>query len=246
MEYIRHRRLAQAASELAGTRRPIVEIALDWGYSTHESFLRAFRTMYGSTPSSFRKRGRLPAVHKKADLIGAGRTKNEGERNMIARLTRIEPFKILGSLIHTTHGSCKREVAALWAREEERAAEAARTGGEEAVFGLCFGACDGCCGSAEEGGGESFPYLVGWKAAASAAAPDGLVEMEVAGGLYALFAVEGGDAQIAAAMEGIYSEWLPSSSFDPADAPVLERYELAGRAGSSERMEIWLPLKERS
>jgi AraC family transcriptional regulator len=70
-EYIRHRRLTYAARDLVDTRKPIIEIALDYRYSTPESFLRAFKAMYGRTPRSFRKEGpeSLGALHVKADLI---------------------------------------------------------------------------------------------------------------------------------------------------------------------------------
>ena len=54
-EYVRRLRLERAAHELAhSARRPVIEIALDAGYETHESFTRAFRAALGRPPSEYR------------------------------------------------------------------------------------------------------------------------------------------------------------------------------------------------
>lgn len=55
-DYLRRRRLAFALKELRDGQRDILDIALDYGFSSHEAFTRAFRKMYGITPSDYRKR----------------------------------------------------------------------------------------------------------------------------------------------------------------------------------------------
>lgn len=55
-DYIVRRRMMQAAKLLAGSpERTILDIALEYGYSTHESFARAFRQVWNCKPSEFRK-----------------------------------------------------------------------------------------------------------------------------------------------------------------------------------------------
>lgn len=46
-DYMRYRRLAFALRELRDTERGILDIALDYGFSSHEAFTRAFREAYG-------------------------------------------------------------------------------------------------------------------------------------------------------------------------------------------------------
>jgi len=53
-EYLRHRRLAFALKQIRDTDRSILDIALDYGFSTHEAFTRAFKDAYGITPSEYR------------------------------------------------------------------------------------------------------------------------------------------------------------------------------------------------
>ena len=54
MEYVRFIRLSRAALLLRTTAREITDIAFACGYETHESFTRAFGSLYGRSPSEYR------------------------------------------------------------------------------------------------------------------------------------------------------------------------------------------------
>lgn len=54
-DYLRFRRLAFALKQLRDTDDGILDIALDYGFSSHESFTRAFKEAYGITPSEYRR-----------------------------------------------------------------------------------------------------------------------------------------------------------------------------------------------
>lgn len=54
-EYIRLRKMAFALKELRDGQKSILELAILYGYTTHEAFTRAFKQIYGVTPSSYRK-----------------------------------------------------------------------------------------------------------------------------------------------------------------------------------------------
>lgn len=55
-EYLRCRKLAFALKEVRDTKRGLLDIALDYGFSSHEAFTRAFKAMYGITPGTYRKK----------------------------------------------------------------------------------------------------------------------------------------------------------------------------------------------
>ena len=55
-ELARRLRLERAAWNLANTNTPIIDIALDAGFESHEAFTRAFRLRYDTSPSGFRSR----------------------------------------------------------------------------------------------------------------------------------------------------------------------------------------------
>ena len=53
-DYLRQRRLAFALREVRDSKRSFLAIALDYGFSSHEAFTRAFKTASGVTPSVYR------------------------------------------------------------------------------------------------------------------------------------------------------------------------------------------------
>lgn len=59
-EYIRSRRLSQAAAELAAGHGRVVDIAAKYGYESPDSFARAFQRFHGATPSQVRDNGVQP------------------------------------------------------------------------------------------------------------------------------------------------------------------------------------------
>ena len=56
-EYIRNRRLAEAGMELLSSNKKIIDIALMYGYDSHDSFTKAFSRFHGVTPSAARRGG---------------------------------------------------------------------------------------------------------------------------------------------------------------------------------------------
>lgn len=76
-DYLRNRRLAFALKELRDTEDGILNIALKYGFSSHEAFTRAFKETYGVTPSEYRMNPRpvvLRTILKPFDcyLFGIG------------------------------------------------------------------------------------------------------------------------------------------------------------------------------
>lgn len=53
-EYIKLRRLAQALNQLKDKQIRILDIALNYGFSSHANFTRAFKETYGITPEEYR------------------------------------------------------------------------------------------------------------------------------------------------------------------------------------------------
>ena len=64
-DYLRRRKLAFALKEVRDSSKSLLEIAVDYGFSSHEAFTRAFREMYGVTPREYRKAPRPVVLRTK-------------------------------------------------------------------------------------------------------------------------------------------------------------------------------------
>ncbi|MBN2009583.1 AraC family transcriptional regulator [candidate division KSB1 bacterium] len=67
-DYLMRRRLSEAARQLIETDRKIIEIALDFQFNSAEGFSRAFRRMFQTTPTEWRKQT-IPPAHSMMPLI---------------------------------------------------------------------------------------------------------------------------------------------------------------------------------
>ena len=247
-EYIRERRLYSAARELVETDASVTDIALEYGYSAPESFLRAFRATYGMTPSAFRRNGILPPFMNKVNLIEGAVFGAEGRYVMNPEIINRNPIRIIGTRMTTSHGSCHEDVNGFWdeLRKEDAIPGSRDPGAIEAVFGVCYGACSGCActgkpSAHKRSGEESFSYFVGYQAAEGTAAPKNSFEATVPGGTYAVFSVK--NSQLRETMDHIYASWLPASGYDLGGSPVVERYGADWRKAGDAVMEIWFPVQ---
>jgi len=53
-DYLRGRRLAFALIDVRDTKKSFLDIAVDYGFSSHEAFCRSFKAAYGIPPSTYR------------------------------------------------------------------------------------------------------------------------------------------------------------------------------------------------
>lgn len=64
-EYVGRRKLSFAAVDLKSTGERIIDIAIKYGYSSHEAFTRSFSKEYGMSPSRFRRQNGEVALFMK-------------------------------------------------------------------------------------------------------------------------------------------------------------------------------------
>ena len=68
-EYIKLRRLAKASEDLKNTGKRILDIAMNYGFSDHGNFTRAYKGTYGITPEEYREHPVLLNHFIKPDLM---------------------------------------------------------------------------------------------------------------------------------------------------------------------------------
>ena len=93
-DYLVRRRMTVAAKLLSSTQISVIDVALRFGYSTPESFCRAFEQNWNCAPSVFRKAEMKSALFPKIDLPDAD---EKGEIDMRRKFDIGELYDLLKS-----------------------------------------------------------------------------------------------------------------------------------------------------
>jgi len=234
MEYVRKRRLTEAARALVQTNRRILDIALDWQYDSQEAFTRAFKRAYRETPGAFRRRLAFTALRLPLSLADLQPLGIKGAP-METRIVSLPAMRVVGMAYVGKNEH--QEIPALWGAFLPRRYE---------VQGLTHpNVALGVCGDAQEDG--SFRYVAGCVVDADALVPDGMTTFNVPAATYVLVTQRGllSDKQhgLNAAINFVYREWLPQSGYQRALTPDLEWYDERFHNDQEEsEMDIYTPI----
>lgn len=229
MRYVRGRRLTEAARALVNGAPDILAVALEAGYGSHEAFTRAFTDQFGITPESLRAQGHLNNI----ELVEAIRMDQAPLSNLQPpRFVDGKPL-LLAGLSERYECETSAGIPAQWQR-----------------FLPSFGHIPGQRGRVGYGvnyNGDdagNFDYLCGVEVTDFSKVPEHFTRLRVPANRYAVFAHREHISTIRRTWHTIWTQWLPASGHEVADAPLLERYgeEFDARSGNG-GLEIWIPLK---
>jgi len=90
-EYSRRRRLSRAALDLAAGNEKVIDVALRYGYESPEAFAKAFKRLFGLTPSEAKVPGVTLEVWPPLRLAVV----LKGERSMKYRIVEKPAFEVI-------------------------------------------------------------------------------------------------------------------------------------------------------
>lgn len=97
MEYIRKRRLSNAAQELLDPGKRITDIAYDYFFNSHDTFTRAFRRLYNISPGEYRKNKVQINLYERKDLMMQREICGlQGEYIMEPKIVLKDDFMVIG------------------------------------------------------------------------------------------------------------------------------------------------------
>ena len=108
-EYIRNRRLYQAAVDLKETDDRVIDIAFRYGYETPESFTKAFSRFHGVTPSQVRD-GSAGKVFLPLTI----KLSVQGGSQMDVKIAPMFPFKVIGFQKVFDNETAYAEIPKFW------------------------------------------------------------------------------------------------------------------------------------
>ena len=242
MEYIRRRRLAYAAAELAHGKS-IIAIAMDYGFDSHNGFAKAFRKTYGCSPDQYRihASGQVP---KKVDLLHLKQYNLTGGIVAEPKIVAKPACKIAGYELKTTmrDGKNHQDITAFWvAMTPERFA------GLHQNLHVVHHNELGACLPMDMATGD-FSYIIAVEVYDYEGVPPEMYRGEVPEATYAVFQVppvENPGPEFSNAIQGtwkyIYDTWLSDSGYEFAEGKV--DYELYY---SPTKAEIYIPVVKKA
>jgi AraC family transcriptional regulator len=241
-DYIRKRRLVRAAYRVAQSDDRLLDIALDHGFQSHETFLRAFRRLFGCTPWEYRKHGGRTPIYLKADLLQSRFNPYLGGIRMEYRIVKKPEFKVIGYELRTSNhdGRNYREIPAFWQtylteRLYERIPNRVHT---ESGVEL------GICTDFDMETGE-FSYIIGMEVNGFDGVPEGMACRSFPVAEYAVFTTPQFSSSIQNTWKAIFGEWFPQSGYQHAGTAEFELYDERCRGDLNElvQMDIYIPVK---
>lgn len=238
-EYVRRRRLTLAAFELQNSDIKVIDVAIKYGYSSPDSFTKAFQQMHGITPSEARKNGHsLKAFPRMSFQLSV-----KGGSEMNYRIVEKEAFSIVGlkKRVPLVFEGVNPEIAAMWqSLTPELISELKKLSNIE-PSGLISASTNFSERTTEN---SELDHYIG--AATTEKCPQELSELKVAPSTWAVFEAVGPFPETLQNVWGrIYSEWFPSSSYEQTEGPEILWNADKDTTSPTFRSEIWVPVKKK-
>ncbi|MBC3805245.1 helix-turn-helix domain-containing protein [Acetobacterium fimetarium] len=235
MEYIRNRRLALAGVALADSEAKVIDVAMQYGYDSPDSFTKAFTRFHGITPSQVRKDKTMIKSFAPLKLT----ISLKGGYLMDYRITKKDSFTVIGSAKEFSYEQAKQEIPAFW--QEHYA-----TGKGQHVCGM-FG-----INIDEQMGHEKFEYVIADVYNPVTDIPEGFVTKTIPAFTWAVFPCKGAmPNSLQDVNTKIFSEWLPAlKEYEFAAGYCIEMYDAPdkypkGIQDENYYAEIWIPVKRK-
>lgn len=246
MGYIRMRRMAHAATEIAGGKR-ILDVALNWGFDTHAGFTRAFRKVYGLSPEQYRIHGtvRMP---ERVNLQKMCDYQLTGGIVMEPKFVTRPAFKVAGYELRTTSqdGQNSTEIPAFWQDYMQNKMDILHSAFEPVnhnEYGICMNM---------DMQSEEFSYVIGLEVADFDRVPEGFFKGEIAPAAYVVFTTPPADAasftqSIQGTWQYVWGEWFPTSGYEYMPGGVdFELYDERCMPESGKVIDIYIPVVKKA
>ena len=226
-EYIRTRRLTEAAIDLRDTDEKIIDIAMKYGYESPDAFGAAFKKFHGFTPSEVKEGKPFKLVSKIQLALSV-----KGGRSMDIKIEKKQAFKVAGYNEQDINSSlCPNVWDKLYGKYSH-----------EELAGLGKGESVGVCHDIESP--DRINYMAGYITTDIEKAKDmGLEVLEVDEAEYAVVKLTGKVPEcIHAGWKYLMEVFFPEHGYIHSGKPDFEYYFKGDMHSFDYKMELWVPL----
>ncbi len=232
-EYLRYRKLTRAAVDIANSNEKIIDIAMRYGYDSHNSFTTAFKKFHDVTPSEVRKGYKykiFSPVHFSLNI--------EGGNKMEVKIEKKKAFSVAGlSTKISVESKGNNTIPELWQDLIKRDnIEHLSSLGDGQDYGVCydFKSQDDLC------------YMAGFDVKdKQLAISKGFEIVEIPEADYAIIKLKGKVPDcIHKGWEYVMGTFLPENGLKHAGTPDLEVYTRGNMDSDEYEMELWVPVEK--
>ncbi len=229
--YVQLLRLRRAGlSLLAARRRSVLEVALEAGFESPEAFTRAFRRLFGQAPRRFRQAPDWRPWHRVFDIPRLS-------RNLVMHIRLVEFTAVrIAAFEHRGPRQNVEESVRIFIDWRKRSGQSPVATSRS--FGIPFG-------NPDTTPAEDFRFAIGGEISEDVRPnPQGVRELLIAGGRYAVVRHQGSTDRIDESIYPLYRDWLPESGEELRDAPLFFHYLSVYPETPQERWQtdIYVPL----
>ncbi len=215
-EYIRVRRLSEAAAKLVDTDVLVKELAGKMGFDSSEAFIRAFKREFGITPTQYRKNNQLIHYTPKLKVQICPRT--NGGIKMDYKVKEMPELTVLGLKKRVKHDS---SIPKVWEEFQSRYIELEEYK-DAPVVGVIFH--DPRFTERAPTPDESFSYMPGIVVNEIGSIPKGMEIYKIKPAKYAIFSNKGEKSNLCNLYEYMCGEWINSVDYEFSPTDELEWY----------------------
>lgn len=244
-EYIRNRRLYEAALKLSETDEKIIDVAFDCGYDSQESFTKAFTRFHGSSPNRIRNNKslirRFVPLNINIEITGGNK--------MNYVVSPMWGFKVIGFERIFSNETAYKEIPLFWDEICEKYCTHTIYAGlepscpeEQAIIDNCIGEYGVCI---DDVGNGKFRYLIAGRYTGGEI-PESMTLFEFPKCEWAKFKCMGPMPESLQTLNTqIFKEWLPGNpDFEIAGGYNVEWYSCDGeKTDENYESGIWIPVK---
>ena len=225
-EYLRKRRLSQAAADLTNGEDKVIDVAFRYCYDSPESFAKAFARFHGCSPMQAKKGSPVQFMNRFAVRLTI-----EGGCIMEYRIEKWEAMDLLMHAKDFHAETSEKEIPKFW--------DAYYANAEYRKIPAYLGIC-----AQKKTAGDEFRYGIGCKASDVQGVPEGFEIVHIPEYTWAVFRCAGPVPDAIQAMWGrIYSEWLPVSEYELIPDYDIENYLPGDPSSQNYVSEICIPVK---
>ncbi len=235
-QYIRNRRLSEAASSLLATTKNILEISITFQYGSQEAFTRAFVNYFGVTPAKYRKIKNTKPLQTRMNFLDY---KINGDLNMNKpAIISLKKRLIIGYEYKTTLQSEK-----YFEDIPEFYFDFGKNQYYERIENkIAPNIAHGISTNFHDDG--RFSFIIGEEVQKyDSSLDDGFVNFEIPEGKYAEFKINGSSESVQNTRRYIYSVWLPNSNYERNNGPDFEITDVVNSTfPNNMKMIIYIPI----